>query len=183
MSQHTAAWAAVLGCALVHLGLGLWSWRGAGPETYVLTPYVEVVPGAAPLDADSAERLRRELSGPVDARNIKHGYAWIGSTLSLQDLVSGIAGLEDAGLPLSGGQAARIAARVEETRTAYRQMLAVQDEILRGEAALDAALAATRAVLPPEQRARVDAVLEHRRRDGVGGPPPGRPGPPPGSRP
>ena len=53
--------------------------------------------GRAP-HAEAAERLLR-LSGPVDARNIKHGYAWIGSTLSLQDLLSGMGDLERAGLP------------------------------------------------------------------------------------
>lgn len=184
MRQDRLAWTAVVFCGLAHLALGVWSWRGAGPETYVLTPYVEVVPGAAPLDSDSAQRLRRELAGPVDARNIKHGYAWIGSTLSLQDLVSGITSLESAGLRLSAAQAARIKERIAQTRAAHEQMLKVQDEILRGEAALDAALAATRTALPAEQRARVDALLEHRRAGGAApAPARGRPGRPSGRRP
>ena len=171
--------AGVGACLLGHLGLAAWSRSQAAPETYVLTPYVEVVPGAAPLDAESAARLQAELKGPVDARNIKHGYAWIGSTLSLQDLVSGIADLDRAGLPLDADQQAELKPLVQDTRARFGEMMAVQREILDGEAELDADLAAVIAALPPERQAEVQARWKQRS-GGKGPPPPGGPkGPPP----
>ncbi len=156
-----------------------WSRSQAAPETYVLTPYIEVVPGAAPLEAESAARLQAELKGPVDARNIKHGYAWIGSTLSLQDLVSGIADLDRAGLPLDADQQAELKPLVQDTRARFGEMMAVQREILDGEAELDAALAGVIAALPPERQAEVQARWKQhsgsevrRHPGGPGGPPP-----------
>jgi hypothetical protein len=182
MTAEHWVWGGVCLCLVAHTALAFASWRSAAPETYVLTPYVEVVPGAAPLDKASADRLREELSGPVDARNIKHGYAWIGSTLSLQDLVSGIADLEHAGLPLTSDQRGSIAPLIDSTRATYGQMIAVQDEILVGEARLDEALRGIKDALPTEQRARVEATLEHRsgpQRPPPGGPPPDERSPPP----
>ncbi len=140
----------LLACALAHLGLAAWARAEAAPETYVLTPYVEVVPGAAPLGATDAAALAAELRGPIDARDIQRGYAWMGSTLSLTDLVDGINGLEAAGLPLSGGQRAELAEQLGELRADHAAMVAVQTEILDRERALDHAMDAARRALGAE---------------------------------
>lgn len=137
-------------CLLAHLGLAIWSRAESAPETFVLTPYVEVVPGAAPLGATDAAALAAELRGPIDARAIQRGYAWMGSTLSLTDLIDGINALDAAGLPLSGGQRAELAAQLAEVRADHAAMVAVQTEILDRERALDQAIEAARGALGAE---------------------------------
>ncbi len=125
----------------------MWTARAeAAPETYVLTPYVEVVPGAAPLGAADAAALAAELRGPIDARQIQRGYAWMGSTLSLTDLIDGINALDAAGLPLRPDQRAQLGARLAQVRADHAAMIAVQQEILDLERALEADIAAVQAV-------------------------------------
>jgi hypothetical protein len=135
--------------SLGHLGLSVWGWRDRAAETFVLTPYIEVVPGAAPLDSEAAARLAAELRGPVDARSIVHGYAWLGSTLSLTDLLTGVAALEGAGLPLSASQKEAMEEELAQVRADHAAMRAVQEEILDGERTLEAHLARIAPHLPP----------------------------------
>lgn len=150
MSEAGGPWGwLLLICLLAHLGLAAWSRSEAAPETYVLTPYVEVVPGAAPLGATDAAALAAELRGPIDARDIQRGYAWMGSTLSLTDLIDGINGLDAAGLPLTGGQRAELADQLAGLRADHAAMVAVQTEILDRERALDEAIEAARQALGP----------------------------------
>ena len=144
-----AAALVVAACLAGHLGLAAWARAEAAPETYVLTPYVEVVPGAAPLGAADAAALAAELRGPVDARQIQRGYAWMGSTLSLTDLIDGINALDAAGLPLRPDQRAQLGARLSQVRADHAAMIAVQLEILDLERALEADIAAVQAVTGP----------------------------------
>ena len=142
MTPRDRGWLSLIAaCLLGHLGLGLWARSKAAPETFVLTPYVEVVPGAAPLDAADAAALAAELRGPVDARGIQRGYAWLGSTLSLSDLIEGINGLDAAGLPLRPEQREALSGRLAAVRADHASMVAVQREILDLERALDADIA------------------------------------------
>jgi hypothetical protein len=181
--KDRAAALVVAACLAGHLGLAAWARAEAAPETYVLTPYVEVVPGAAPLGAADAAALAAELRGPVDARQIQRGYAWMGSTLSLTDLIDGINALDAAGLPLRPDQRAALGARLSQVRADHAAMIAVQREILDLERALEADIAAVAAASgapgTPGAAGAAGAVT-----DPVGGglPPPATPpggGPPP----
>lgn len=153
-------WVGLVACSLLHLALAAWARSQVNPETYVLTPYIEVQPGAAPLGADDAARLAQELQGPVDARKIAHGYAWLGSTMSLQDLAQGIGALGTSATPLTPRQEANVRFEMESTRVDYAQMQAVQRDILELERFIEREVRATLDALPPEQAAAVQAQMQ-----------------------
>lgn len=135
-----------------HVALAWLAALGAGASpTYVFTPLVDVVPGGAPLSAGEASELVAEAKNAVDARDVQRAYARLGSTLSLDDLLRGVEGLDD----LSDGQRARIAAVLEDARAKHRQAWEVQDEILRLEARLDGEASAVLSALPEDVRGRV----------------------------
>ena len=110
--------------------------------TYVFTPMVDVVPGGAPLTAAEAAALATDLRTQVDARDIQQAYARMGSTLSVEDLVRGVEGLPDAGVPLDAGQRARVGAILARTKGDVAELRAVQARILDLEASITADVAA-----------------------------------------
>jgi len=117
--------------------------------TYVFTPMVDVIPGGAPLTAAEAAALATDLRTQVDARDIQQAYARMGSTLSVEDLVRGIEGLPDAGVPLDAGQRARVGAILTRTKGDVAELRAVQARILDLEASITADVAALGASAPP----------------------------------
>jgi hypothetical protein len=114
--------------------------------TYVFTPMVDVVPGGAPLSAGEAAAVANDLRTQVDARDIQQAYARMGSTMSLDDLLRGVEGLPDAGVPLSAGQAQAVGDLLRQARTDHDAMRSVQAEILDLERDLDARVVRIRAL-------------------------------------
>lgn len=150
-------WPWVAGLAVLQGALGWALWWEAREErvVYVLTPMVDVVPGGAPLSAVEAEAVARGVRGQVDARDMQTAYARLGSTLSVDDLVRGVAGLEAAGVPLDAGQRERVRATLDAATADRAALLATQREILDLEAALEREARAVVESLPADVRARV----------------------------
>jgi hypothetical protein len=112
--------------------------------TYVFTPMVDVVPGGAPLSAGEAARVAEDLRTQVDARDIQQAYARMGSTMSLDDLLRGVEGLPDAGVPLDAGHAQAVGDLLRQARTDHDAMRSVQAEILDLERDINARVARIR---------------------------------------
>lgn len=139
--------------------------------TYVFTPLVDVQPDSAILTEGEALQIREDLRHQVEARDIQQAYARLGSTMSVDDLVEGVAALDEAGLALDAGQRQRITRILDEAHQGHEDLYKVQVEILDLEAKLAAQMASTLAALPPESRQAFEAASQR--------PPPG---PPPGGR-
>ena len=142
---------------LAEVGLSWVGWDDARREhvVYVLTPMVDVVPGGAPISGDEAGALAAGLRNQVDARDMQTAYAWLGSTLSLDDLIRGVESLERSDHPLDAGQRARVRAILDAAQAQHQEIVTVQAEILRSEASIGADVAAVVAALPPDVGARV----------------------------
>ncbi|MCB9764584.1 MAG: hypothetical protein H6739_32720 [Alphaproteobacteria bacterium] len=162
----------VLGLAVANAALGGLSLRAAlsGHTTYVFTPLVDVIPGSSVLSEEEALKIRQDLRHQIDARDMQTAYATLGSTLSLDDLLEGVASLDAAGLPLQGSQRAAIQGILADAQADHRALWAVQDEILQLEDQLTRDVAAVLEVLPSQTRAAARQQLE-----APPGPPPGGP--------
>lgn len=133
--------------ALVQVVLSALVLRAGVPAgaTYVFTPMVDVVPGGAPLSAGEAARVAEDLRTQVDARDIQQAYARMGSTMSLDDLLRGVEGLPDAGVPLEEAQARAVGDLLRQARADHDAMRSVQVEILDLERDLETRVARIRA--------------------------------------
>ncbi|MDP2309601.1 MAG: hypothetical protein Q8P18_26510 [Pseudomonadota bacterium] len=125
--------------------------------TYVFTPLVDVVPGGVPLSAGEAAELSADVRNQVDARDIQQAYARLGSTISLDDLLRGVEGLEASG-SLAGPQRERVRAALARAQADHAAVYAVQEEILTLEADLARQGEALLTALPAETRARIEAA-------------------------
>lgn len=175
------AWIACAALAVVHIVVSHATTGPAHAEvTYVFTPLVDVVPGGVPLTAGEAASLSAEAKNRVDARDIQEAYARMGSTISLDDLLRGVEGLEGGAHALSSGQRERIGAVLEAAKADHAAVLAVQEEILELEGALGRDVEAVLAALPEADRARLLARVgsgDGPARKGAPMGPGGRPGP------
>ncbi|MCB9742388.1 MAG: hypothetical protein H6741_06245 [Alphaproteobacteria bacterium] len=175
---------ALLGLALLNLGLGAWSLSRARAQhtTYVFTPLVDVIPGSSALSEDEALRVREDLRTQVDARDMQKAYAFLGSTLSLDDLAEGVSSLERSEHPLDAGQRARITEVLQAGRQRHEALWRTQDEILQLESQLAQEVSAVIEALPPEARAEAEAATQQlpgaEAPPRPGGAPPPRPGGP-----
>ena len=155
-------WSAVVCLALAQVVLAQVATERARARaiTYVFTPLVDVVPGGVPLSAGEATPLAAEARNQVDARDIQQAYARLGSTLSLDDLLRGVESLDGTDDALEAGQRVRVRTILDRAKADHAAVLAVQDEILRGEAALTQLVHELLAALPPEARSRVQARVQ-----------------------
>ena len=152
-----AAWGVVAALGAVEIGLSWLSWDRARQEhvVYVLTPMVDVVPGGAPLTGEEAARLGPALRTQADARDMQSAFAWLGSTLSLDDLLRGVESLEASPHPLAPEQREAARAVLEAARADHAEIVKLQRDILADEAAIGADVAAVLALLPPEEQGRL----------------------------
>lgn len=152
-----AAWMLVAGLVLAEVGVSWVGWDDARREhvVYVATPLVDVVPGGAPLSQAEATALGADLRHQVDARDMQSAYAWLGSTLSLDDLLRGVESLQTSEHPLDPGQRERVRGILEAARAQHQEILGVQRDILQAEASIGADVATVMAGLPPEVAAKV----------------------------
>ncbi|MES2639089.1 MAG: hypothetical protein V4850_06385 [Myxococcota bacterium] len=125
--------------------------------TYVFTPLVDVVPGGVPLSGGEAADLAAGARNQVDARDMQQAYARLGSTISLDDLLRGVEGLEASGA-LTGPQRDRVRRVLTQASADHAAVYAVQAEILTLEADLARQSEALLAALPAETRARIDTT-------------------------
>lgn len=147
--------------------------------TYVFTPLVDVVSGGVPLSAGEAADLAADTRNQVDARDIQQAYARLGSTISLDDLLRGVEGLEASG-SLTGPQRERVRAVLAQAQADHAAVYAVQEEILALEADLGRQAEALLAALSEETRAKVEAASGSQPTPGQGRGPRG-PGAPKGT--
>jgi len=148
-------WRVAAGLLALHVGLAAAvATRVRAPVTYVLTPFVDVVPSALPLTAEEAARVATGARS-AEARGIQAAYARMGSTLSLDDLLRAIEAVEAGPAPLSGRSRARITSILDAARADHAAMLEVQAEILDLERQLDAEVDRLLAALPEDARGRV----------------------------
>lgn len=150
-------WLVVGVLALVEVGLAWATWDRARRDhvVYVMTPMVDVVPAGAPLSGDETNALTSSLRTQVDARDMQSAYAWLGSTLSLDDLVRGVALLDGSDHPLTADQRARAHDVLTRAKAQHDEIIGVQRDILREEATIGVEVAAVTAQLPPEVAARL----------------------------
>lgn len=161
-------WAAAAALVVLQLGLGAVAWNRLQREhtVYVFTPMVDVVPGGAPLSGVEADALAAGVQRQVDARDMQVAYARLGSTLSLDDLLRGVEGLDAAGAPLTEAQKQRVAAILDAARADHDAVRRVQGEILDLEAELSRETKGALDALPPEVRAEVVRASDGRASDG-----------------
>lgn len=169
--RGTLVLAAALAVSQVALGVAAWRKATENHTVYVMTPMVDVVPGGNPLDRSEAEALVADVRHQAEARDMQSAYAWLGSTLSLDDLLRGIEALDAAGHPLDADQASAVRALLDGAKADHERIYKVQVDALAAEDTIQAEIAAIAALLPPDQ---AQQVLQAAR--------PG-PGKPPGRRP
>ena len=152
-----SAWIMVTLLVLAEVLLSWVAWDDARKEhvVYVATPLVDVVPGGAPLSQAEATALTADLRHQVDARDMQTAYAWLGSTLNLDDLLRGVASLETSEHPLDAGQRERVRLILDAAKAQHQEILAVQRDILQAESNIGTDVATVVASLPPDVAARV----------------------------
>ena len=84
----------------------LWSvhTRMHADKTYVLTPFLDVVPEGAEWTPAELEQLQQHIPNMLEARDMARGYAHLGSTLNIDDVIQGIEGIEISDHSLSDSQ-------------------------------------------------------------------------------
>ena len=109
----------------------------------VLTPMIDVVPSALALSREERLRLDEEFaqySRAVESRDVAHAFAVLGSTLSIHDLVRGIALIEDSPQPLSPQQRELTQRKLQRLLPAHRQVLSTQQQLIELEDQISAEL-------------------------------------------
>lgn len=144
----------VLAVSQLGLSVALWSRTEKNHTVYVLMPMVDVVPGGNPLDRTGAEALVADVRRQADARDMQTAYAWLGSTLSLDDLLRGV-----EGLTLSAEQSARIAAILDAARSDHARIREVQGQVLAEEANIRRAIDALARGMPAPTATELQALL------------------------
>jgi len=121
----------ILFLILANLIVALWnrSEQKEAHQTYVLTPMVDLLPEGQKLSESEKEALEEELGIKSEARNIAGRYAHLGATLSLHDLLRGIAFLEQTDSALQSEQKENIQRRLEKLQSGHRELQALQREL------------------------------------------------------
>lgn len=99
-------------------------------KTYVLTPFLDVVPEGVEWTPAELEQLQQHLPNMLEARDMARGYAHLGSTLNIDDVIQGIEGLRISEHPLSDTQQQQVRVVVEQFIAEHQQMRTVQHELL-----------------------------------------------------
>jgi hypothetical protein len=103
---------------------------------YVLTPFYQVVPKDSVWSVEEVAALGGELPNALEARDMANGFARLGSTLSVDDVIQGIEGVRESDHPLTNEQQQHIKEKVRRLMKDHRRMIEVQRELLRLETEL-----------------------------------------------
>ena len=99
----------------------------------VLTPMVDVVPNALALTPAERRRLDAsfaEYDRALQSQDVAQAFAILGASLTIHDLVRGIALIEDSPLPLSTEQRSRVKTKLEDIGPANQTLLDVQKRLI-----------------------------------------------------
>ncbi len=119
------------------LTAGVIAYCSGPPRTeYVLTPFYQVVPERSVWTAEEVQALGGEMPNALEARDMANGFARLGSTLSVDDVLKGIDALESSEYPLSTQQKENIYQRVEVLKKDHQRIVRVQRELISLERAL-----------------------------------------------
>lgn len=103
---------------------------------YVLTPFYQVVPERSEWTVEEVQALGGELPNVLEARDMANGFARLGSTLSVDDVLKGIDALEGSQYPLTPEQKKKIYQHVESLKGDHQRIVEVQRELISLEQAL-----------------------------------------------
>ena len=99
-------------------------------KTYVLTPFLDVVPEGTDWTPAEVVQLQEYLPNLLEARDMAKGYAHLGSTLNIDDVIQGIEGLSKSQYPLSQSQKEQIQGIIQNFYEEHQTMRRVQHELL-----------------------------------------------------
>lgn len=139
-------WVLALLLALGNLVLAARTPAPLARTTYVLTPLVDVVPGTVHLSEEEGQALRLDLREQAEARDMQQAYAWLGATLSFDDLLRLLEASPDS---LDEDRRAELSRILEGARADRQELLQVQRRILELEGRLAGEAAALRGRLEP----------------------------------
>jgi len=125
-------WIVVLALVLANASVAaydLWYPKHKG-TVYVLTPMIDIIPEGSPIDGAEKEHLLSELRHQSEARDMQKAYAYLGSTLSLHDLLRGIEAIEASTTPLSEQQRSSVIHKLKQSQENHRELQTVQRELI-----------------------------------------------------
>jgi hypothetical protein len=97
---------------------------------YVMTPMIDILPEGNPINESEKQRLLSELRYQSEARDMQKAYAYLGSTLSLHDLLRGIEAIDDSQFPLSNSQRNQVVVKLDSVQEKHRELLHIQQELI-----------------------------------------------------
>ncbi len=107
-------------------------WLSERPtQHFVLTPFYQVVPRGSVWTAEELAKIQAEMPSALEARDMHKAYARLGSTLSIDDVLKGIDGLEDSAVPLTETQHAKIQEAISNLQADHQKMRQVQRELIQ----------------------------------------------------
>ena len=107
-------------------------------KTYVLTPLFQVVPDGSRWTEAEFAALQQRYPVALEARDMASGYAHLGSTLNVDDLLRGIASLQTSPYLLSAKQSEVLTEKINVLQSDRRQIREVQAELIQLENGLAA---------------------------------------------
>ena len=105
-------------------------------QHFVLTPFYQVVPKGSVWTIDELAKVQAEMPSALEARDMHKAYARLGSTLSIDDVLKGVDGLEDSTVRLTEVQHAQIQEAISNLQTDHQKMRQVQRELIQLESRL-----------------------------------------------
>lgn len=131
MNNHVVDYV-TFGLVLVNiLVAGMIALRETPAQQFVLTPFYQVVPKGSVWTAEELAELKADMPTALEARDMGNAYARLGSTLSVDDVLKGIDALEKSDVPLDSAQLEMVQSKVQQLKTDHREMIQVQQELVR----------------------------------------------------
>ena len=107
-------------------------WFSESPtQHFVLTPFYQVVPRGSVWTTEELAMIQAEMPSALEARDMHKAYARLGSTLSIDDVLKGIDGLEGSTVPLTEVQHAQIQEAIANLQADHQKMRQVQRELIQ----------------------------------------------------
>ena len=97
---------------------------------YVMTPMIDILPEGNPIDESEQKRLLSELRYQSEARDMQKAYAYLGSTLSLHDLLRGMEAIDESSFPLSDSQRKQLAGKLDSVQEKHQELLHIQRDLI-----------------------------------------------------
>ena len=98
---------------------------------FVFTPFYQVVPRGSVWTAEELAKIQAEMPSELEARDMHKAYARLGSTLSIDDVLKGIDGLEDSPVPLTEVQHAQIQETIANLQADHQKIRQVQRQLIQ----------------------------------------------------